>query len=53
MRLIHVADLNCFTHLKLAFIRLFLPHDHTEDRGLTGTVGPDNSNYSRRREFEI
>src|SRR5690554_657972 len=42
--LIHIADLNGFTHLKGSLINLLLPHNHTKQRGFSGSVGTNNPN---------
>src|SRR5690554_3269618 len=42
--LIHIADLNGFIHLKGSLINLFLPHNHTKQRGFSGSVGTNNPN---------
>ncbi|MNY20917.1 hypothetical protein D3C86_1544310 [compost metagenome] len=53
MCLVYITDLHRFPDRKSSFVRLQFIHDHFEDRRFTGTIRPDNSNNSCRRQFEV
>lgn len=53
MRLIHIGNLHCLAHIKSSGIRRFLPHNQSEQSGLSGSVRPDYSNYAIGRQSEI
>src|ERR1700678_3684409 len=42
-RLIDIAKLYALANLDRARVRLFLPSDHAEERGLAGAVGADDA----------
>src|SRR5687767_12162365 len=51
-RLIDITELDRFADLDRAFVGLFLPGNHAEQRGLAGTVWADNADDTAGRQLE-
>src|SRR3954471_16870454 len=51
-RLIDVAEVHALADGDGALIRLLLPGDHPEQRGLAGAVGADHADDAARRQLE-
>src|SRR6185295_14896782 len=50
--LIDVAEMHGLADLDRALVRLFLPDDHAEQRGLAGSVGTNHADDTARRQLE-
>ena len=53
MLLVHVGHLYGFPYLELALVCLFQSHDKAEKRGLTGTVGADDTHDAVGWKHEV
>ena len=51
-RLVDIAKMHRLADLDGAFVGLFLPGDHAEQRGLAGAVRADHADDAARRQFE-
>src|SRR5664280_3756463 len=51
-RLVDIAEMHALADRDGALVRLLLPGDHPEQRGLAGAVGADHPDDAARRQFE-
>src|SRR6185295_8805436 len=51
-RLVDITEMHAFADGDRALVRLLLPGDHPEQRGLAGAVGADHADDAARRQLE-
>src|SRR6202051_346549 len=51
-RLVDIAEMHALAFRDAALVRLVLPRDHPEQRGLAGAVGTDHADDAARRQLE-